>query len=107
MSHLPKFRLFGMMSFKSLGCAVGIPMLLAGCVVPLSCSSTMTPSHIETTVTLRSKTSEMWCCFAGRVVPDVLNDQSASLFKSQAMLLARRIVISSAAHNYGYNTACS
>jgi len=67
---------------------------------------TVTLSHTETTVTLRSKTSEKWCCVAGRVVPDVLNDRSA-IFKGHTMLLAGRIVTSSAAHSYGYKTACS
>jgi len=64
-----------------------------------------TESH-KTTVVLRSNTSAKWCCVAGRVVPDVLNDRSASIFKGHAMLLARRIV-TSAAHSYGYKTACS
>lgn len=68
---------------------------------------TVTLSHTETTVMLRSKTSEKWCCVAGRLVPDVLNDRSASIFKGHAMLLAGRIVTSSAAHSYGYKTDCS
>lgn len=67
---------------------------------------TVTLSHIETTVMLRSKTSEKWCCVAGRVVPDVLNDRSASILKGHTMLLAGRIV-TYAAHSCGYKTACS
>jgi hypothetical protein len=65
------------------------------------------PSHTETTVMLRSETSEMWFCVGGRVVPVVLDDHSASIFKGQAMLLAGSTVTSSAAHSYGYKTACS